>query len=73
MSEPSHDLVALMFGGSSDEAEVVRWCRNCGAVVIDLDYDGRVAAGVIMQMRVPTLTKSTHCRNPEALAKARKG
>jgi hypothetical protein len=67
MTEPSHDLVGLMFGGTSDEAEVVRWCRNCGAVVIDLEYDGRTAAGAIMKMRVPTLTQDTHCRSPDKL------
>lgn len=71
MSEPSHDLVGLMYGGTSDEGEVVRWCRNCGAVVIDMEYDGRVAAGAIMKMRVPTLTKDTHCRNPKVMIEYR--
>lgn len=32
---------------------VVRWCSKCGAIVIDVDYDGRTNPGAIMPMRFP--------------------
>ena len=32
---------------------VVRWCPLCGAIVIDVDFDGRTAPGRIMTMRFP--------------------
>jgi hypothetical protein len=37
--------------------EVVRWCRNCGAVVVDVDYDGRFRPGEIMPMQFPEMSK----------------
>ncbi len=37
--------------------EVVRWCKNCGSVVVDVDYDGRINQGQMMQMRTPTIMK----------------
>lgn len=36
------------------ETDVVRWCQDCGAVVVDLDYDGRTNAGQVMMMKFPT-------------------
>lgn len=33
--------------------EVVRWCPKCGAVAVDLDYDGRTQPGRGMPMRFP--------------------
>ena len=33
--------------------EVVRWCRFCGAVVVDGDCDGRTNPGEIMPMKRP--------------------
>lgn len=32
---------------------VVRWCPTCGAIVIDIDVDGRTAPGRVMPMRFP--------------------
>lgn len=34
-----------------DEKTVVRWCRDCGAVVIDKEFDGRVSSGAVMPMK----------------------
>ncbi len=62
MSEAQHDLVMISSYGSSDEAEVVRWCQKCGAVVVDLEFDNRTAPGAVMKMIIPSLTKTTHCR-----------
>lgn len=36
-----------------DIDEVVRWCQNCGAIVIDGEHDGRVYNGKVMPMRFP--------------------
>lgn len=35
---------------------VVRWCRDCGAVVIDEDCDGRTNPGSVRSMRFPIMT-----------------
>ena len=32
---------------------VVRWCPDCGAVVIDAEIDGRTLAGHFSKMRFP--------------------
>lgn len=45
-----------------NEEHVVRWCSECGAVVVDVDYDGRTAAGRIMKMKVPSNSK-VRCRH----------
>lgn len=37
--------------GNDMEEVVVRWCRRCGAVVIDIDSDGRTKPGAIMPMQ----------------------
>ena len=34
-----------------DNQYVVRWCSNCGAVVIDLDNNNRTYPGVFMRMK----------------------
>ena len=36
---------------------VVRWCKGCGAIVVDTDYDGRTSPGDIMKMRLPDISK----------------
>ena len=57
----SHELVELLrtdYG--RDVNSVVRWCKQCGAVVIDLDVDGRVAPGKKMSMEHPELSKAVH-------------
>ena len=41
-----------------DEEHVVRWCKECGAVVVDADYDGRTYAGKIMKMKFPKIVKN---------------
>lgn len=49
-----HDLIAVHVSGYEDEpCTVVRWCRICGAVVVDTDYDGRTYPGQIMKMKTP--------------------
>lgn len=45
--------------GSFDIDAVVRWCPQCGAVVIDEDYDGRTKPGAIAPIRFPSGQKIT--------------
>lgn len=38
-------------GGMEDV--VVRWCPQCGGVVVDADVDNRTSPGAFMKMRFP--------------------
>lgn len=38
--------------------EMVRWCVNCGSVVVDVDFDGRTNPGSIMKIKNPRVAKS---------------
>lgn len=40
----------------------VRWCSNCGAVVVDLESDGRVSPGYVRKMQWPSITNE-FCEN----------
>ena len=43
-----HHLVSIYRAGFWDDSEeVIRWCDQCGAVVLDIDYDGRTNPGHI--------------------------
>ena len=52
-----HPLIELARISDGFSDKVVRWCPDCGAVVIDIDCDGRVYAGRIMKMKLPKLAK----------------
>jgi len=51
----SHNLIDILRRSDSygDHEDVVRWCDVCGAIVVDVDYDGRTNAGQVMKMRFP--------------------
>lgn len=55
----NHNIPILSVFLSEDEYKVVRWCRNCGAIVVDLDYDGRINPGYFMKMILPSKSKKT--------------
>jgi len=44
--------------------EITRWCKKCGAVVIDVDVDGRISPGAVMSMLLPE-TETAKQRKPE--------
>ena len=49
-----HDLVeAFRASTGFDTDHVVRWCCQCGAVVVDADHDNRTFPGRVMPMRLP--------------------
>lgn len=37
------------------ETKVVRWCPECGAVVVDLVYDGRTKPGYYRKLQYPNI------------------
>lgn len=49
-----HSLVAIYSADRPGHEEVVRWCSICGAVSVDVEYDGRTNAGQVMKMRAPS-------------------
>ena len=49
-----HKLTVIHRAGNSAEMAVIRWCMDCGAVVVDIDYDGRTMAGGILKMQFPS-------------------
>lgn len=52
----NHDLISVYRRPvESDAEEIVRWCRTCGSIVIDLDCDGRTAPGEIMRLKSPLI------------------
>lgn len=53
----SHDLKNIFEVGNDMESTVVRWCKNCGSITIDTDYDGRTNPGDVMSMRSPPVTR----------------
>jgi hypothetical protein len=53
-----HDLAVIFERHDKtapDAFNVVRWCANCGAIVVDDDVDGRTAPGGYMPMKFPRI------------------
>ena len=49
-----HNLIVIIsFNLLGSEKNVVRWCTDCGAVVVDGEYDGRTYPGKIVKMKFP--------------------
>ena len=49
----NHSLIVILGSHHWDCDEVVRWCKECGAVVVDIEVDGRVQPGRVMPMKFP--------------------
>lgn len=42
----------------NDNSElVVRWCKNCGSVIVDCEYDNRVNSGYYLDLQTPKIAK----------------
>ena len=52
----THSLVEIYRREGAASDAVVRWCQDCGCVVVDEDYDGRTNPGVYESMRFPSMT-----------------
>lgn len=58
-----HDLKVIYRANVGyDVEEVVRWCRKCGAIVVDGDCDNRTNPGAVMKMELPLCHKEA-CRH----------
>ena len=55
-----HPLEVILTTGPDDfdAYSVVRWCPVCGAVVVDLEYDGRTYSGRVIGMKIPKITQA---------------
>jgi hypothetical protein len=53
-----HDLLRIMIKPTGDPGveHVTRWCQNCGAIVVDVDVDGRTQPGAGSSMNFPRIT-----------------
>ncbi|MDF2879673.1 MAG: hypothetical protein K0R54_230 [Clostridiaceae bacterium] len=54
----NHKLVSIYTDGRYSECAVVRWCKVCGAIVIDVDADGRTYPGRLMEMKLPKIAQN---------------
>ncbi len=49
-----HKLIVIWeFEPDFGSTAIVRWCENCGAIVVDIDFDGRTKPGDVMPMMFP--------------------
>lgn len=57
--EGQHSLIRITSNDiNSFETEIVRWCTECGAIVVDMEVDNRTFPGKYMKMKIPTITKN---------------
>lgn len=45
--------IARFDGDDPISESVVRWCPQCGAVVVDIECDGRIYPGRVRKMQFP--------------------
>lgn len=55
--EGLHPLKEILTVEGAFTDRVVRWCPECGAIVIDMDLDGRIYPGRHMPMKLPYMAK----------------
>lgn len=48
-----HPLKSVYIDSDGFVQNVVRWCPECGAIVIDVDCDSRTYPGRVMKMKLP--------------------
>ena len=51
-SGPLRDIAHIPTGMPGEE-EIIRWCPNCGAIVVDTECDGRLRPGEMLPMQFP--------------------
>jgi hypothetical protein len=53
-----HKLIEIFRAENPNGIEhVVRWCGDCGAIVVDGEMDGRVKPGAAMRLRLPVIAR----------------
>lgn len=54
-----HDYEEILSAGKhGGSQETVRWCAQCGSVVVDVDFDGRTHPGKVMNLRSPSISRA---------------
>ena len=56
--EGLHPLKEISRTSDGFTDKVIRWCPNCGAIVVDMECDGRVYAGRYQKMLLPTASSA---------------
>lgn len=58
----NHDLISIYEtnGFMPGERECVRWCTNCGSIVVDCEQDSQIFPGAIMKMKSPNISKELY-------------
>lgn len=51
-------IVVSRLSTGYDCEKVIRWCPKCGAIVIDMEYDGRLSPGYYQKMILPELAQN---------------
>ena len=52
----NHNLITIAIydiNYAANECGVVRWCKDCGAIVVDVDVDEITYPGAIKKMKFP--------------------
>jgi hypothetical protein len=63
----NHNLRTIYVADNGwNEEHVVRWCEDCGAVVVDRESDNR-RFGKIMKMKFPKILYQLRTKSPEFL------
>lgn len=52
-----HPFIVISKTEASLAYKVVRWCPECGAIVVDADYDNRTNAGYYRELQYPEIVK----------------
>lgn len=60
----THRLLDIFANENAISSAVVRWCADCGAVVVDEDYDGRTNPGQYVEMLFPNMTYPNQTEKP---------
>jgi len=52
----NHTLIEISrTSGGYNEEQIVRWCKFCGAIVVDSEIDNRTFPGNVMEMQFTEL------------------
>jgi hypothetical protein len=62
----NHDFIDIYdVENSYGECIVIRWCRVCGSIIIDVDFDYRTYVGRCMEIKNPIIYKNYKNNNKE--------
>lgn len=65
----SFKIVSKSKADAFGSEKVVRWCCDCGSIVVDRDNDGRTANGYFLKMQSPSILKREDEKPPNVVSK----